>query len=63
MISFLPRVVVSVGVVMATLSSLGPGIGVAEPSSRASDPVDASARAAARRLVDEGIAAQDASDY
>lgn len=61
--SFLSRVMLGVGVAMAVLIVAGSGVGNAQPGPGASDPTNAGARAAARKLVDEGIAAQKAKDY
>lgn len=61
--SFSSRVVLEIGVAMALLLLSSPRIGVAQPEAGSSAPDNASTRAAARKLVDEGIAAQNAGDY
>jgi hypothetical protein len=61
--SFLPRVVIGVGVALALLLVPGSGISGAQPDPGGAAPASASTRAAAKKLVDEGIAAFDAKDY
>ena len=61
--SFLARVVLGAGIAVAVLIAPGSGIGHAQPGPGAPAPANAGGRAAAKKLVDEGIAAQDAGDY
>jgi hypothetical protein len=57
------RKLLSVGVVMLVLVLRGSGIGNAQPRPDTSAPANAETRAAAKKLVQEGISAQDAKDY
>ncbi len=61
--SFLARVVLGAGIAMVVSILSGQGVGHAQPGPGSSAPASTGARAAARKLVDEGIAAQDAKDY
>src|SRR5690606_20424292 len=61
MASILSRVVIGAGIAAALMLG-GPAIAEAQARPRAPAPSDA-AKQAARKLVDEGIAAQDAKDY
>jgi len=61
--SLLSRVVLGAGVALAVLLFAGSGVGHAQPGPGDSAPADTSGRAAARKLVNEGIAAQEAKDY
>jgi tetratricopeptide (TPR) repeat protein len=61
--SFLARVLLCAFIAVAVLIAPGSGIGHAQPGPGASAPSNAAHREAARKLVNEGIAAQDAGDY
>jgi tetratricopeptide (TPR) repeat protein len=61
--SVLARVVLGVGVAVAMLVLSGAGVGHAQSGPGASAPASAGSRATARKLVEEGIAAQGAKDY
>jgi hypothetical protein len=61
--SFLARVVLGAGIAVAVLIAPGSRIGHAQAGPGAPAPANVGAREAARQLVDEGIAAQDAGDY
>jgi hypothetical protein len=55
--------VLGVGVTLVVLIFPGPGIGYTQPASGSSTRPEASTRAVAKKLVQDGIAAQDAKDY
>src|SRR5689334_12813063 len=61
--SFLTRAVPGVGVAVAISILFGPTAGWAQSGRGTTAPASATTREEARKLVDEGIAAQNAKDY
>ncbi len=60
---FLSRVMLGAGIATAVLICSGPGITHAQREPQAPAPASTETREAARKLVNEGIAAQDAGSY